>query len=243
MAEYDRSCPAKQTVNIGNWVRLHSEMFLHNVDPVTGEVVLNYNKATPVLMMVLLLALVVKTDDARKVIDSLEGSESTEALRADLEAWEGRLQRYMELNDAAVASTPDDPASIWWCVTMPLILGWYPDAACTGIDPEQKVQEMADVATPIRIINGAVCLGAFYDTQGIGRYFEYAGQEAEALAEKGIEEARALYDQAKAFAQKARDRIEDYLDFQKRALPWVAGAVIIGGLVYLSITYGPKRRK
>ena len=240
-SEYDTTCPAGHTVKIGRWVADHSKLFLH--DEQDGKTVLNYRKATPVLLSALLLGLELKTADAQEVIGSLPDTHDKRGLVADLDAWKQRLARYQSFNSDAMVATPSDPGSVWWCVTMPLILGWYPNATCTGIDPEQKGQELADVATPILLINAGICAGAFYDTQNLSKYFEFSLGLAEDLAKDGIEGAKNLYEEAKELATKVKEHVEGYLDFQKKALPWIAGAVIVGGLAYLAFTYGPKTRR
>lgn len=64
----------------------------------------------------------------------------------DYDKWKERLAAYHSVTELAISIDPDNrnAADFTAKVTMPLLLGWYPD-------PEQLVQKPPDVVTPLTI--------------------------------------------------------------------------------------------
>jgi hypothetical protein len=234
----ERACPGVEQLNVAKWIREHTDLLLRHPDPATGEMILDYANAYPVTLAPVLRGLQVKTNSTLVAIYSMPASEEKTRLLEEYALWKERLDRYVAFNDAALASTPTSSASIWWCVTMPLTLGWYPNANCTDVDPDQKYQADPDVATPLILTNQALCAGAFYDTQNFGKYWEYVHESAGELPAI----AGHYVDAAADLASNAFDNLKSYVSVSRKIVPWVAGAVIVAGIAYLAFRSGPAKR-
>lgn len=145
--------------DVGLWVRHHSDVFLKTCDE-TGACVLSYQKATPEALEVLLDELDRLTDKADERISELSSSVfnvELNKLRFTLQHWRDDLKVYRGHVDTALAEGAG-PGAVWDCVAAPLLIGWYPNADCTGPSPLQETQGQPAVAEPLKLLNGAMCL-------------------------------------------------------------------------------------
>jgi len=146
--------------DVGKFVKQHSDAFLKRVNPQTGQVQLDYSKATPRSMQILLDELQQLTDEVRGSITSVQdgyaNSEATK-LKMQLGHWQDELNGYKNKVRTAVDQNLG-PGAIYYCVTAPLFLGWYPNSSCTGVNPNQTQQMVATVGTPLSLLNQALCL-------------------------------------------------------------------------------------
>ncbi len=121
------------------------------------------NRATPARLKILVKSLRKTTDQvyAEFIVKKatnlnfwISNSSSFDQFKADMDAWQGRLQGYEAALSAAPAS---DRKAILWTVTAPLLLGFY------GGADSKAPQAVPDVATPYILMNGFGTMQTFAD--------------------------------------------------------------------------------
>lgn len=215
------------TYDVGLWTRQHSDVFLKACDE-RGACILSADKATPADIEVMLVELEQLTDKAAQRIADAEttvfsGPQKVQLL-AELDAWRDRLAEYQALTLQAL-ETGGGPTDIWHCVTAPLLVGWEGNADCTGPRPDQLEQGQPDVATPLKLLNGALCLQASTESaaDSVREYFE-------ALSEGLLQVASDLSAAAEAAANAVSSVARTAAKSPGSLL--LLGAAVVG-LVYL----------
>lgn len=231
-AKFSSACVEKMQLDVGKWVRHHQDVYLPKLP--SGNRSINY--ATPFNLELLVNALTMQSAHTQESIDSVDRTVTRAQLQSDFDQWMDRLNGYLSYLTSLPPEELQNAAASYWCVTSPLLVGWWPNADCTAEDPEQRTRKIPDVATPLIIANQALCANGFFSTESFGTYWEY---QAQLFKDVG----GWLWENTEKLARKVKTHVEDYINFQKRALPWVAGAVMVGGLAYLAYAYGPKRRR
>jgi len=215
------------TYDVGLWTRQHSDVFLKACDE-RGACILSADKATPADIEVMLVELEQLTDKAAERIADAEttvfSAPQKVQLLAELDAWRSRLAEYQSLTLQALEAN-GGPTDIWHCVTAPLLVGWEGNADCTGPRPDQLEQGQPDVATPLKLLNGALCLQASTDSavDSVREYFE-------ALSEGLLQVASDLSDAAEAAANAVSSVARTAAKSPGSLL--LLGAAVVG-LVYL----------
>lgn len=147
------------TYNVGRFVSQNTDVFLRSIGP-DGKPQLTYNKATPEAMAVLIEELDRLTDELQVRINDLSPSlwnEEVQKLRFNFDHWLDDLSVYRSHVEQAVEEGAG-PQAIYHCVTAPLLLGWYPNADCTGPNPAQTQQMTAAVGVPLEMLNRVLCI-------------------------------------------------------------------------------------
>lgn len=153
-----------------------------------------------------------------------------------VQAYDARLQHYLEvINDCIAAGRFSDPDCVFWRVTAPLLLGWYPNADGDGPDPSQTGPRAADAGYAARMLYMA----------GVKVDADQRNTLSQALLESADDLATGVGDQAKKsweLIEGAAAKIRDWVDPAKRLKTpalLLAGAVGLG-LLYL---YSKKGRR
>lgn len=147
----------------------------------------------------------------------------------DVLAWKERLARYEQVIERCFAEDRhDDPACVYDDVVSPLLLGYYPDGNGGWI------RRPADVTFVYRWMNG---LDVDAQTKTELGPWSIFGLLWEATKGKSVEAGGILKDAALETIENARD----YMNWQKKMLPYVLVAASVLGVVYLSARYNPRR--
>lgn len=145
-------------------------------------------------------------------------------------AWRARLAYYRgALDDCIAAGKGEDPKCVYWSVTNPLLWGWFgaespecaPDAECT--------QRPADVGEPFRLAHMLAVRTKWAEEGGWSKFGEYVAESAVEVKDTGAEWAEKAVDYGKELGSKPWEAIAG----AQSIIPWVAGAVIVGGVIYL----------
>lgn len=248
--------------NVGEVVRALSDAVLTGTDGVKST-----RNAYPFVLEQVLLQLSVVTDQVRALLDEQlkdrwiacitgefggcrrDMGKQLEQIERDLDAWTARLETYRELNNECVASGRLlDWECKYWCVTSPLLFGWYPNERCDGVAMWQTVQKPPDMATPFSLLNQAIVLGAFVESEGFISYtetFVRIAVEAAATAIGDVADAavEAAVNAAIEAVQKAfTEPSAGGSPTKPRWGRWVLGAAVVALTGYAIYSYAPKRR-
>lgn len=152
-----------------------------------------------------------------------------------VQAFDKRLEGYLGyINECIGNGKAMDPDCIYYTVTAPLLMGWYPNKDGTGIDPAQLTRKPADSGYVARMMLMAGERAKFEGTQNLNKFLEITYEEAKnrmADAKWMAEElARAMADIAAAAASAALSSITKSSVW----LPLGVGAGLIGFLWFRS---------
>lgn len=234
-----RNAPTEK-IDVGKVVRLVSDAFLITELP-DGKRELSTKRATPAALQGLLLSLAILTDKADAMLEERHRrfiNKPHPQLQADWEAWKARLEDYLQKVNACIAEGRFlEPRCCSFTVTLPLLLGWYPNEAGDGVDPNQKTQKVPDLASIFQIFNGLIEAGAFFETLTLGTFMGDVATSAKETYEVYIDPVvEAAVAAAEAIANvpgalmKAVKRHQQNLS----ALPWILGGGLVVGAIYLA---------
>lgn len=240
-----RRIPARRNakaskIDVGKVVRLTSDALLITQLPDGGRE-LSTKRATPAAMQGLLLGLAVLTDRANAMLEERHrqwANKPYPQIEADFQAWRGRFEAYLaDVNECIGSSRFNDPQCISWTVTLPLLLGWYPNEAGDGVDPAQKVQKTPDLASIFLIFNQLIEAGAVFETYTLGTFMGDVATSAEESYETYVD---PIVEAAVAAAKAVAELPQTLMAAAKRhqntlsALPWILGGGLVVGAIYLA---------
>lgn len=154
-----------------------------------------------------------------------------------VQAFDARLEGYRKaIDDAVIAGKHADAEATHYTVTLPLLVGWYPNADGTDIDPAQKQRRAADSGYAARMLCMAGVRGDFEASQQLSEFFR---AEAEGLKVRAVETGEAAYEyMADAMAAGVGMLLAPTRKLQTTA-KWVIGGVAAAAVVY----YLSKRKR
>ncbi len=211
----------------GQWVRHHTDIFLASIDA-TGKRQLSYDRATPRAILAMLDSLSDLTDDATALLaDTSAGSYNNQKRELELQLmrWKDELKQYRQ---RVMANIDGDPRSIYFCVTAPLLLGWYGNAACDDTNPNQEQQLQPAVATPMKIMNATLCLRSANENAS-----ETAADYFDALTNRLLDLSESAADAAAKAAEAATAGLATIAGLKPSSLVLLA-LLGLGGYIVLT---------
>ncbi len=206
--------------------------------------------ATPAVFQPLVMKLIEMSARAQAAVDKIAMAHQAKAslggtsvyelyasrepgpLNKEVIAYDERLQEYLRIiNECIGEGRHSDPDCVYYTVTAPLLMGWFPNEAGDDVDPEQKWRKPADVGYAARMLLMAGEASSFDASQGLIKYLEFV---EEAAKDRMHDLAWAAKQLAKAAGEIAAAAMEGVT----KGFPWLP--IAAGGLL---VAYLMTRRK
>ena len=240
IAELLENDPASyENITSGSFTKAITEVLLPRVDGT-----LDASRATAGNMAILLVELVKQAGVAKGIADSLPpralGVSRLQAYAAYVLTTMRTLQSFV--NDAYIKRDRADiyTGPMYYCVTMPLLLGWDGNKACDGVSKKQKTQKPPLVGLPLAVIRQAQTLGAFVDSSVFRQMAEFVFSKVIVVGQGVLEISEDAYIATKEILEDVAEVAKKIVEHQIKVT--VVGLALIGGAAALYFKIRRRRR-